>query len=144
ETGVNPTLTFKRFSYGDAHSFYDMGIKDEFTLKRFNKLPNKPKILKTLVQKRSLKVLGNDFQDADNDGHLTTHIQVSKNNFKTFKYEEFINYQNIYYEEDKNQEVSMTEIIVDKKIPSNKNYKVRIRYRDMALGWSEWSDVFSF
>lgn len=143
EAGVNPTLTFKRFSYGDSRSFYDMGIKDEFTLKRYNNVPNKPEVLDTLVVNRTLKIAGNDFLDPDRDGHLTTHIQVSKNDFKKLKYEKYIHYQNIYFEEDKNQGVSMTNIMVSKKIPLGKGYKVRIRYRDMALGWSQWSEAKS-
>ena len=38
---------------------------------------------------------------------------------------------------------SMTNIMISKKIPLGEGYKVRIRYRDMALGWSEWSDTKS-
>jgi hypothetical protein len=143
EKGVNPTLTFKRFSYGDAHSFYDMGIKDEFTLKRYNEVPARPIINNALVRGGKLKISGNNFLDPDNDGHLTTHIQISKNNFKTIKYEDFIHFQNIYKEEDKNQGKSMTDIMVLKKLSRNKGYQARIRYRDMALGWSEWSNIFT-
>ncbi|TDJ07987.1 MAG: hypothetical protein E2O68_02735 [Deltaproteobacteria bacterium] len=143
ETGVNPTLTFKRFSYGDAHSFYDMGIKDEFTLKRYNEAPNKPVIKETLVKDGGLSVTGNEFVDPDSDGHLTTHLQISKNNFKSVKYEDYIHFQNVYFGEDKNRHKSMTDIMVSRKLPVGKGYKARIRYRDKALGWSEWSNSFS-
>jgi len=139
EAGVNPRLTFKRFSYGDAHSFYDMGVQDQFTIKKKNINPAKPEINDLLKVDNALKVSGLEFYDLDGDEHLTTHIQVSKNGFKSLKYEDYINYKNIYFDEDKNKDISMTNVSISKNIPSNRGYKVRIRYRDTALGWSDWS-----
>ena len=142
DSGANPKLTFKRYSHGTSAGLYDMGITDEFILKRYNLLPSAPVIKKIKRAEKEVELFLSEFSDLDEDGHLTTQIQFSRSlDFQIIHDQKYFNYTNEYFGEDLNKGIDLTHIKtkVDKKV----RY-LRVRYRDRSLGWSTWSEIKSF
>ena len=77
--------------------------------------------------------------------HITTHVQVAKDAFfGEIVMEKYINYENWYENKNKNKGVSLEKSLV--KIPSDHKSELlyfRLRYRNLNLIWSPWSDTIS-
>ena len=142
EVGENPRIRFKRYSHGDNHSLYDMGVTDEFVIKEHNKAPKKPVISKTKRTRKNIKVQSNSFIDMDKDGHLSTQIQIAKSkDFNKTILDKIYSYKNIYKEQNRSKGLNLEKITIEKKLRQRRKFYIRIRYRDKALAWSQWSDV---
>lgn len=143
ETGSNAQITFERFSFGDDNHQEDLGVVDTFVMKRYNKAPHAP-VLKNVFWENSsnpmvVEVSTLPMSDPDHDGLLTTHVQLSTSEDFTTVEDHFIQVENFYNGEDLATS-SSGPLQIETLISSDSEPFGRIRFRDRALGWSDWTE----
>jgi len=149
QAGEDAKFTLKRFSLGDEYSPLENSLQDSVTIKLNNSLPVKPTpvfpLNGDLVSPDGFTIISSPFIDADFDGHGASHWQISTdcNSFSNLVLDRWIQFENWYKEEDLQQGEDLFDLEVFNLIP-DLNYCWRVRYRDKALGWSQWSNPVSF
>ena len=149
QAGEDAKFTLKRFSLGDEYSPLENSLQDSVTIKLNNSLPVKPTpvfpLNGDLVSPDGFTIISSPFIDADYDGHGASHWQISTdcNSFSNLVLDRWIQFENWYKEEDLQQGEDLFDLEVFNLIP-DLNYCWRVRYRDKALGWSQWSNPVSF
>ena len=83
--------------------------------------------------------------EAESQEHGQSHWQVTtlENGFNEPVFERWENYENWYYDINTQENNSITEEAVP-GLDENTTYFWRVRYRDRAMNWSDWSDAASF
>lgn len=151
EMGPSPQIRFFRYSSGNKKGEKEEAIVDQFVIKRKNLPPSYPQIIfpeqeKTFppgIQKIFFKTT--TFYDQDNDGHLSTQLQVSVNReMESPIVNKIVNYKNVFRKKDRNRNISLTNLKIKLRINERQKYYYRIRFRDRALAWSEWSQIRTF
>jgi len=144
--GEKPTLSIKRYSFGTDGNARDLGVVDEFVLRRFDSLPSTPKILEAQVttsgKKSFIDFSLSDFSDLDlEDFHLSTMVQISQtaSDTPTLVHEYLQNNENWYNGRDQNQGLSLQKFKLEFGPERDQKYYIRAKYRDSALGWSSFS-----
>ena len=149
QAGEDAKFTLKRFSLGDEYSPLENCLQDSVTIKLNNSLPVQPTpvfpLNGDLVSPDGFTIISSPFIDADYDGHGASHWQISTdcNSFSNLVLDRWIQFENWYKEEDLQQGEDLFDLEVFNLIP-DLNYCWRVRYRDKALGWSQWSNPVSF
>ena len=147
--GESPKFILKRFSLGDEYNSLDNSLQDSITIKLNNILPNQPTAIYPLngevVSPDGFSITGSAFSDADLDGHGASHWQISTDcsDFTHPVLDRWVQHENWYKDEDLQEGDNLLDVEVFNLIP-DLNYCWRVRYRDKALGWSDWSDPVSF
>ena len=148
-TGEAPEFTVKRYSRGNDAFFRDNELRDSFTIKLQDELVQKPTAIfptSENVNPDCVILKANDFAAENTNAlHGQSHWQIFTDceNLSSPVIERWKNYENLYFDIDTQAEDDLTdEKIID--LEENTNYCWRVRYRDRALNWSEWSAISPF
>ncbi|MEM7184887.1 MAG: metallophosphoesterase [Spirochaetota bacterium] len=140
DTGPNARIVFERHSFGDDKKQKYMGVVDRWVMKKKNKLPGRPRIVKKKVTTKKVYLKLSRFQDTDGDEHLTTHYQLSTNPKFIAAKNYYKQMTNIYWDKDKVKKFHPRFL----KFKKSRFKYFRVRFRDSALGYSRWSKVLKF
>jgi|GEM_PF-4577989 len=146
-------LHLKRYSYGDKKNLEDRGIKDEILLKEGNLPPTAPALQRQQEANGDWYYTSSEFQDLDSelpDQHLSTLFELismeegrTKVEWSTLvhAYNEF----NGKVQDNANLLLKLKESAIPKEIlkkaQEQKNFFLRVRYRDSSLSWGQWSNL---
>ncbi len=141
-SGENPTITLRRFGFGDDRSQVDQGLVDSYTIKRFNQAPLAPQVIgASFDSKGHLNLKLGTFEDPDGDSHLTTHVRWMNTQTGEQVGEFFQNNENWYMGKNLEQGRSLLEpspMVPDRQWTS---LSYQVRFRDSSMTWSDWADV---
>ncbi len=147
EAGDDPKFVLKRISRGNESVYRDNEMRDEVVIRFNNTPPNQPIGVPLINQQNPDHLILNadDYYDIDGDNPIAAQWKVFEecNLLSTPIVNEFINMENWYYNENTQESVELTELIIS-GLSGNSSYCWQVRYRDSSLGWSEWSDINSF
>jgi len=147
--GAAPKFVMKRLSFGDQNNPGGTVLTDSMVIRLDNALPVTPYPLYPLaadtVSPFCVSMKADAFLDPDGDGFGAAHWQVSRDSldFDTLVGESWKQYANWYNEVDLQAADDLTDESFD-LLPSGETLWWRVRYRDKALGWSEWSTPARF
>jgi len=149
--GEDPNFKITRYSQGsDPNKFSGNSVIDEFKFKSKNIRPEKPQInshkSKTKKFSDQLVLKASPYQDDDKDSHLESEWQIQEQMKDEWKeiYDKWARFENWYNKVNKNKDIDLTQHQVPKAtLYYGNSYRCRVRYRDNALGWSDWSDWYS-
>ncbi len=145
--GMNPTLTVRRLTRGDAQAPRDNDVTDVVTLRRYNTPPATPVLFGLSEPNPPGDCIGlgaSTFVDLDGDGHQATHWQVSDDcaNFEAPERDVWRQDRNLYFGVDTQAGDDLAdEAFAD--LPEG-TWCARVRVRDAALAWSAWSAPVRF
>jgi hypothetical protein len=162
EAGSDPRLRLRRVSRGNDVVARDNEVVDDITIRAGNLPPLQPEpLFPTLAQSPidpdAVSLKAGAFFDPDDDGHLESHFQVtaSQGDYSAPVVEEWRRSENFYsppgatgvtngyYSIDTAAAADITASSSAFLQPGT-TYHWRVRYRDGALGWSDWSVEASF
>lgn len=161
EAGDNPKFRLRRVSRGNAIEPKDNEVVDDITIKRFNLAPSVPSPMfpeagTVGIDPLAAELRGSAFSDADGDFHAESEYQLTTvAGDYSDAVSHWVRFENWYAPEGatgsgngyysvntvEDPDVSRT-VVTD--LDALTTYHWRVRYRDSALGWSEWSAESSF
>jgi hypothetical protein len=162
EAGGEPRLRLKRLSRGNDVMAADNEVVDDITIRAGNLSPAFPEPLfptpaQSPVDPDAVALLASPFSDPDGDGHLESHFQVtsSQGDYSAPVMDEWRRFENLYSPPGAtgmSDGYYSVDTVAGDGITSSSPamlqpgaiYYWRARYRDGALGWSEWSSESSF
>ena len=145
----DPKITLKRISRGNIEDgSKNNEVADSVTV---YKLGQKPKIPETLspngegIDYTNVVLKANTFVGARKGAfHAASQWQVSKTkDFKKPVYDSWKQFENWYYDENRQKDDDLTDEQIDRLDPDT-TYYWRVRYRDQYLNWSDWSESIMF
>jgi len=145
----DPKFTIKRISRGNEGKFRDNELRDSITIWRLEKKPEAPKIISPtnneLVEEEFTLLKAGEFSSPLSGAFLAAaHWQVSETkDFEKLALDSWKQYENWYYEEDRQKNDDLTDEKTKRLKPAT-TYYWRVRYRDQNLNWSDWSETASF
>ncbi len=140
--GENPSITLRRFGFGDDRKQFDQGLVDSFTIKRYNQAPLPPRVLQASFDSRAqLNLKLASFEDPDGNSHLTTHVRWLNAQTGEWLGESFQNNENWYM--GKNLEQGQSLLEPRSMAPPSRwtSLSYQVRFRDSSLTWSDWTEV---
>ncbi|WP_105169850.1 fibronectin type III domain-containing protein [Pseudoalteromonas sp. T1lg23B] len=148
QAGNDPAFEIKRISLGDEHTPLNNTIRDTLKVKLNNTAPYTPEILwpqETHINPSCNLAVASLFADADLDKFGAAHWQVSTqcDDFSNPVFDTWYQHQNIWNERDTRAGKAPNRITLP-DLQANQQYCVRVRMRDRALAWSQWSSGVSF
>ena len=149
EAGNDPQFLLTRVSHGSyENGLVNNEIRDTIRVRKNNIKPDKPTGLfpyqDALLSPDCIVFLGSNFSDDDNQYQGAVHWQVATDaSFNALVYDDWFQHENWYYDVDLEAGNSLTEREIS-ILQENSSYYWRVRYRDLSLGWSEWSDAIGF
>ena len=149
EAGNDPQFLLTRVSHGSyENGLVNNEIRDTIRVRKNNIKPDKPTGLfpyqDALLSPDCIVFLGSNFSDDDNQYQGAVHWQVATDaSFNALAYDDWFQDENWYYDVDLEAGNSLTEREIS-ILQENSSYYWRVRYRDLSLGWSEWSDAIGF
>ncbi len=148
EAGDNPEFTLRRVSRGNEATTRDNEVRDTITVRTNSTPPDLPEALYPSGSGQNpdeLLLVGSFFADADSDAHGSTHFQLASSctAFDTPLQEIWIQHENQYFGEDTLAGDDLTDHQLG-YLSANSAYCWRLRYRDQALAWSDWSEATAF
>lgn len=149
QAGSNPQFTIKRFGMGQEGNMQPNALEDIMTIKKNNNTPLTPIGLfpatNDIVIPECVILKGNNFLDADNDGHHASHWQVSTScsDFSAPVVDSWKQHMNWYFNVDLQAADDLTDEAVT-TLNTSTDYCWRVRYRDKSLAWSDWSTPIPF
>ena len=149
EAGNDPQFLLTRVSHGSyENGLVNNEIRDTIRVRKNNIIPDKPTGLfpyqDALLSPDCIVFLGSNFSDDDNQYQGAVHWQVATDaSFNALVYDDWFQHENWYYDVDLEAGNSLTEREIN-ILQENSSYYWRVRYRDLSLGWSEWSDAIAF
>jgi hypothetical protein len=161
ERGENPSFRLRRVSRGNSVEPRDNEIMDDLTIRRFNAAPSSPVPLSppdgtNAVDPLAAELEGSAFSDPDGDFHAESEFQLTTTpadwSNAISHWIRFENWSappgatgqsNGYYSVNTVQDPDVSRTTVSNLQPLT-TYHWRVRYRDSALAWSEWSPPGSF
>ena len=145
----DPKFTIKRISRGNESKFRDNELRDSITIWRLEKKPETPKTVSPTnnveVEDEFATLKAGEFSSPINGAfHAAAHWQVSETkDFEKLALDSWKQYENWYYEEDRQKDDDLTDERT-KRLKPGTTYYWRVRYRDQNLNWSDWSETASF
>lgn len=148
EAGDAPSFRVRRVSRGDETTTRDNEVRDEIVVRRYGSPPATPvgRAPDDDPVHPSCRTLhGSEFSDPDGDLHGATHWQLSAScdDFGAPIWERWSQHENRYGGEDRAAGDDLTDEDVPELSPGT-SYCFRLRYRDVGLSWSEWSEPVPF
>ena len=147
--GAAPTLRLRRVSQGSEDLPRDNEVRDDLTVKTVNAGPATPQALTPsgddVPEPEATTLVGSAFTDPDGDAHGSTHWQVAADcaSFEAPLRDVWVQHRNEYFGEDLQAGDDLTDTFLDDLDPET-DYCWRLRYRDQALAWSDWSAPVQF
>ena len=134
------TLTIKRYGYGTKDNLIDNGIIDQFSIKKNSIPPEQPSIADLYLEEGLLKIKSSEYENAE--AHLSTQIKIKYFSKRGRSQENIIhlNKNNIFAGKDHQKTDDLTFITTQYNGNKNDEVEVQVRYRNMSLKWSEWSE----
>ena len=143
--GDDPSLTARRYSLGTPDTPFDNVLTDTVSIRTRNVPPSPVQALfpTGTVAPDCIELTASDFSDDDGDRHAATHWQVdtSCGDFDDPLWERLEQSEDRFFKVNLANGLT-TETI--RHVASDRALCWRVRYRDDALGWSEWSDATPF
>ncbi|MBI2522567.1 MAG: metallophosphoesterase [Bdellovibrio sp.] len=140
--GENAAMSFKRYSFGKDGNVKDQGVVDQFILRKNNATPDTPHLTITKVSKQIANIESSPFKEAQGDTHLTSEWQAGTtpamdNIFWGRTTHAYNEYGGSFYD----YKPLLTKLSIAEVTGSGelKTFYVRLRYRDSALAYSDWS-----
>ncbi len=161
EAGDHPQFRLRRITRGNQYDPRDNDVIDDITVKINNASPDTPAPLQPAdgaidLAADAVMLKATPFNDPDGDIHLESHFQLTtvSGNY-TNPIDHWIRFENWfappdatgrdngYYSVNTVTDPDITHVAAGELLGSM-TYYWRVRYRDGSLGWSDWSDEFSF
>lgn len=161
QDGDNPSFRLRRISRGNQFDPKDNEVIDDITIRHHNAAPFPPRIISPHnapeADADGVRLVASAFRDRDGDTHLASHFQVTtvKGDYATPIVDEWFRFENWfapedaegratgYYSVDTRAGMDPTEHTTGLLEPLT-TYHWRVRYRDSALAWSDWSTEGTF
>ena len=137
-------LLVERFGFGNDKKLWDQGITDTYRIHRFALSPETPQVVHAFYDGDHIVVQGSRYSDDKAEPHLTTQIQFwgQVKGVLTPISDHYANKENWYFGVNLNEATTLDQLDVIDHSTENQNIdKVRIRYRNRSLMWSEWSTL---
>jgi hypothetical protein len=148
EAGDDPNVRVRRVSRGDAITQLDNVVRDDFTVRRYNGLPETPELPAEVnnINPDCPQLPRGAFVDPDDDAFGASRIQVASDcdDFASPLADVWWQAENIWDDVDTQAEMDPTLPLVTTPLSPNTTYCYRVKVRDQNLGWSDWSDSKSF
>ncbi|MFT6162434.1 MAG: hypothetical protein ACJAZO_002852 [Myxococcota bacterium] len=143
--GDDPSLTAKRYSLGTPDAPIDNVLTDEVTIRTNNVAPTPPTALfpTGTVGPDCVELTAGTFSDDDGDAHAATHWQIdtSCGDFDDPLWERLEQSEDRFFKVDLANDLTIETV---HHVAVDRALCWRVRYRDDALGWSDWSEATSF
>lgn len=145
--GDDPSIRIRRVSLGNETTARDNETRDEMVIRRYDEAPAAPmpSVPRGSVATSCTTLRAGDFADPDGDLHGMTHWQVSTScdAFDAPVLDVYRAFENQYGGED----LAAGDDLRDEPavgLSPDTYYCWRVRYRDRALAWSDWSTPVAF
>jgi hypothetical protein len=157
--GSDPSFRLRRLSRGNEYVSKNNTLSDEITIRRYNTPPDKPQALLPNPASgdqnaASVELIGSSFNDPDGDTLLEAQYQVTETlgDWSNLITDDWRRIENWYrpangdgwYSENNVTDSQIEDIYLNETLPGCRDVYWRVRYRDSALAWSEWSDPQQF
>jgi acid phosphatase type 7 len=145
KTGVDASLTMKRFSMGDDNHPLFGELIDYIVLRKNNPPITTPQAIFPFGSQpfQCVEFKASQFNHPY-DFHQASLWQISETeNFENPVIEFWKQHKNIYFNEDLQAGQDLTELSVTSLQP-NTQYYWRVKFRDQHLNWSDWSNSLEF
>ena len=151
---VNKTYTATTYSYGNTDVPTPCVVLDKWHFRKNQAAPQKPSVISTLGQYAAGDTL-KATPISGLDSLMSSEFQIvhQVGSFNTPEHDTIRDYENYYLDSavsfipiNRNVGINLTSLVIPSSwISPGDLYKVRVRYRDMNMKWSPWSDstVFS-
>ncbi|OHU84313.1 MULTISPECIES: fibronectin type III domain-containing protein [Pseudoalteromonas] len=148
QAGDDPAFEIKRISLGDEQTPLNNTVRDTLKVRLNNTAPYTPEILWPQagdIHPSCNTAVASLFADADLDKFGAAHWQVSAqcDDFSNPVFDTWYQHQNIWNERDTRAGKVPNRVTLS-GLQSNQQYCLRMRMRDRALAWSEWSSPVAF
>jgi hypothetical protein len=157
-TGDDPWFRLRRVSRGNDYYPLDNQITDDILVRKNNLAPARPTCVVpaegSSVSGVNTLLEGSAYIEAQGDIALESHWQVALevDDFDNSVAEEWKRRENWYrppngdgwYSVNTVTDPDITRVTLDEGLPGCRTVFWRVRYRDDALGWSDWSEPSSF
>lgn len=142
--GDFPKFELKKVGMGNEDQITPYTIRDEMIVKKVNEKPLTPTAISPVGTSNTTTLKGSSFSDPDNDGFGSAHFQLSTNsNFTNLLLDDWKQHENWYMAANTQVNDDLTDVVVNNLTLGN-TYYWRVRYRDKALAWSDWSTPTTF
>ena len=147
QAGDDPAFQLRRISRGNENEPLDNVVSDLVDVRLQNTPPEQPVALPVTTSDACsgpLILAASPFEDPDWDGHGSTHWQVSSScdDFTLLTLERWRQHENQYFGVDTQADDDLTDESVEGLLGGA--YCYRVRYRDLGLVWSPWSEPMAF
>lgn len=148
QAGDNPELMVQHVSRGDLYDTLDNVVRDAFTLRKNNTVPEKPAPapMTEPVNAACAALARGTFVDADGDAFGASRVQVAQDcsDFTTPVADVWWQAENIWDDVNTHAAMDLAFPIVTRPLDAEVSYCYRVKVRDEHLGWSDWSDGMAF
>ena len=147
--GDNPQFTVKRLSRGDNNQTLDNVVTDSLVVTKADvpvQLPTSLAPMGSTLAPECVVLAASDFGGGSADAeHGASQWQVAAdiNGFDSPVAEVWERYRNVYFDQDTQLGADLTTEEIP-GLPENSALWWRVRYRDRALNWSEWTAPVPF
>ena len=162
DAGDDPKFRLRRINRGNNYFERDNEVMDDITIRRYNNEPEVPSPIapsdgQTQVDPDLVELRASVFSDSDGGTHLESQFQLTKiqGDYVNPVIDRWIRFENWFMVEGADGGESGSYSVNTVEDPDISKVSVayldglttyywRVRYRDSGLGWSDWSDEFSF
>ncbi len=155
EAGFDPKFRLRRVSRGNEDLARANEVRDDLTIRRDNEPPATPEALSPRSPNRadadgSALLVGSTYSDPEGDAHGASHWQVTGDcdgdgdwSADALLAERWLQHRNEYGGEDLQAGDDLSDAVVS-GLPPGVGACWRVRYRDVGLAWSAWSEPAAF
>jgi hypothetical protein len=158
DTSDEPWFRLRRVSRGNDYVPLDNAITDEILIRKNNLAPAQPSTVSPgpgdSISGVNVQLNGSAYVEAQGDAGLESHWQVAlePDGFDSPVVDEWKRRENWYrppngdgwYSVNTVTDPDITRVVLEDSLPGCRTVYWRVRYRDEALGWSDWSEPSSF
>ncbi|MFD0964731.1 fibronectin type III domain-containing protein [Pseudofulvibacter geojedonensis] len=148
-------MKVESYTIGSLTTTKNNTLLDSFHIKRGIAVPNKPSITNNITNAISLPYTFNSsaYNTSTGEAYNSTQFQISAaSDFSVLERDTFRNHENFYGplngQTDETIDIGLGAGIFNLDIGTNQlnngTHYIRVRHRDKALNWSEWSDTLQF